>query len=294
MKVSSSDFVTARGVSLQVRRWGRPGAPLLLMLHGWFDVGASFQFVVDALSRDWQILAPDARGFGLSDWPVQTRGGGSYWFPDYLADLDALLDHYSPDAPVNLVGHSMGANVVCLYGGLRPARARRVVSLEGFGLAPGSAASAPRRYADWLDQMREAPTLSPYDTLTEVAGRLRKNNPRLSAARAAFLAPHWARQRADGRYELLADPAHKLISPFVYKLDETMAIWAQTTAPVLHVEGAASDSLARLAGGQPRANFKARFGAFIDWRETLIDDAGHMLHHDQPEQVAALIESFCA
>jgi pimeloyl-ACP methyl ester carboxylesterase len=36
------------------------------MMHGWMDVGASFQFVVDALQGDWHVIAPDWRGFGLS------------------------------------------------------------------------------------------------------------------------------------------------------------------------------------------------------------------------------------
>ncbi len=94
MKASVSDFVAARGTRLHVRRWGRPDAPTLFMLHGWMDVSASFQFVVDALAGDWQVIAPDARGFGLSDWPVAQGRSGHYWFQDYLADLDALIDHY--------------------------------------------------------------------------------------------------------------------------------------------------------------------------------------------------------
>jgi pimeloyl-ACP methyl ester carboxylesterase len=109
------------------------------MLHGWMDVAASFQFVVEALAGDWQVIAPDARGFGLSDWPVARQGGGHYWYHDYLGDLDALVDHYAPTGEVNLVGHSMGANVVCMYAGVRPERVRRVVDLEGFGLAPARA-----------------------------------------------------------------------------------------------------------------------------------------------------------
>ncbi|MBN3736957.1 alpha/beta hydrolase, partial [Burkholderia sp. Tr-20390] len=59
--------------------------------------------------------------------------------------LDALVDHYAPAGEVNLVGHSMGANVVCLYAGARPERVRRVGDLEGFGLAPARAEQAPRR-----------------------------------------------------------------------------------------------------------------------------------------------------
>jgi pimeloyl-ACP methyl ester carboxylesterase len=294
MTTSQSDFLTVRGVRLHVRRWGPPGAPTLFMLHGWMDVSASFQFVVDALGGDWQVIAPDARGFGLSDWPVAERGGGHYWFHEYLADLEALLDHYAPSGQVNLVGHSMGANVVCLYAGVRPERVRRVVDLEGFGLAPAKAAQAPHRLAAWLDDLRAPPTLKTYATLDDVAVRLTKNNPRLAPERARFLARHWAKRGDDGRYLLLADPAHKMHGPLLYRLDEIMAVWAKASAKVLHVEAVRSPTLAMLAGAIPLDEFKARFAAFRDWREKMIEDAGHMVHHDQPEQVAALIEAFCA
>ncbi|WP_323120680.1 alpha/beta fold hydrolase [Burkholderia alba] len=291
---SISDFVAVRGVKLHVRRWGRPDAPTLYMLHGWMDVAASFQFVVDALAGDWQVLAPDARGFGLSDWPVAAQGGGHYWFQEYLSDLDALIDHYTPDGEVNLVGHSMGANVVCLYAGVRPERVRRVVDLEGFGLAPARAEQAPKRLRAWLDDLRTPPTLKPYASLDEVAARLTRTNPRLDPRRAAFLAEHWSARDDDGRYRLLADPAHKQLGPTLYRLDEVMAIWTKVRAKVLHVEAVNSPTLAMLAGAIPLPEFKARFGAFPDWREKLVEDAGHMVHHDQPEQIAALIEAFCA
>ncbi|SAL37728.1 hydrolase [Caballeronia peredens] len=297
MKEPRSEFVDARGVRLHVRRWGSPDAPILFMLHGWMDVGASFQFVVDALAGlgdRWQVLAPDARGFGLSDRPVAEKGGGHYYFPDYLADLDVLLDHYAPGAPVNLVGHSMGANVALLYAGVRPERVRRVVDLEGFGLPGARASQAPGRLAQWLDDQRAPPALRSYASLDEVAERLIRTNPRLAPARARYLAQHWSREEADGRFHLLADPAHKLRGPTLYRLDEASAVWARVQAPVLHVEAKDSSTLAGFAGQMPIAEFKTRFAAFPDWREEIVDDAGHMIHHDQPERVAALIASFCA
>jgi pimeloyl-ACP methyl ester carboxylesterase len=277
-----------------VHQWGAADAPLLVMLHGWMDVAASFQFVVDALAGNWRVVAPDARGFGQSGWPVQEAGGGYYSFPEYLSDLDAVLDAYAPAGPVNLIGHSMGANVACLYAGVRPERVRRVVDLEGFGMADRPASGAPEQLRAWLAEMREPPSMTTYEALDGVVARLRKNNPRLTTERAVFLAQHWSRRRADGRYEILGDPAHKMRSPRPYRLDEVAACWAAVTAPVLHVEGSASTTLGWLAGEQDLAAFRARFSAFRDWREVCIDAAGHMLHHDQPEQVAALIEQFCA
>ncbi|SAL37501.1 alpha/beta fold hydrolase [Caballeronia humi] len=294
MHPSHSDFIDARGVRLHVRRWGAPDASSLFMLHGWMDVAASFQFVVDALGDGWQVIAPDARGFGLSAWPVAGRGGGHYWFHDYLADLDVILDHYAPHGEVNLVGHSMGANVVGLYAGVRPQRVRRVVDLEGFGLAAADPKQSPARIAQWLDDLRAPPELRTYATLDEVAERLIRTNPRLARARATFLAQHWSMPTDDGRFRLLADPAHKLRGPLLYRVDEIMAVWSQVRAKVLHVEAAHSPTLASIAGDVPLAEFKARFSAFPDWREEIVEGAGHMLHHDQPERIAALIAEFCA
>lgn len=263
------------------------------MLHGWMDVSASFQFLVDALSDEWQVIAPDARGFGLSDWPVETQGGGQYWFPDYLADLDALIAHYAPVGNVNLVGHSMGANVVCLYAGIRPGRVRRVIDLEGFGMSPSHPSEYPGCARAWLDQLTDPPQLRAYPSLDDVAARLVKTNPRLPETRARFLARHWSRPDGQGGYQLLGDPAHKQHGPLLYHLEEVLAAWSQVRAKVLHMEAAESKDLRRFAGPLPIDEFKQRFNAFPDWREVIIDDSGHMLHHDQPERVAALIDAFC-
>src|SRR5438105_12374359 len=109
MKPSASTTVPIRGLDYHLRTWGEADAPTLFMLHGWMDVGASFQFLVDALERNWHVIAPDWRGFGRSAWSPD-----GYWFADYLADLDALVDHFEPEKPTRLIGHSLGGNVVML------------------------------------------------------------------------------------------------------------------------------------------------------------------------------------
>ena len=135
-----------------MREWGtpRPGQLPLFMVHGWMDVSASFQFVIDALSSDRHIIAPDWRGYGLTE-PGEVD---NFWFPDYLADLDALIDHFQPEGEIDLLGHSMGGNVVMQYAGIRPTRLRRLINLEGFGLAATKPEQAPARYAQWMDEMK--------------------------------------------------------------------------------------------------------------------------------------------
>jgi pimeloyl-ACP methyl ester carboxylesterase len=285
MKQSRSEFLPIRGLRHHVRTWGEPGAPVLFLLHGWMDVSASFQFLVDCFARDWHIIAPDWRGFGLTEW---ARDG--YWFPDYYADLEALLDHYQPGAPALVVGHSMGGVVASVYAGIRPERVARLVSMEGLGLARHTPDQAPNRYAQWLDQLKDSEGFRPYRTFDEVAGRLRKNNPRLSAERAAFLAQHWAKRLESGEVTLLSDPRHRIFNPYLFRIDEAIACWRRVTAPVLLVSGKLSDIPARMKDSPEQ--LAERKGAFRNRREVELDDAGHMMHHDQPEKLSAILEEF--
>ena len=300
---AQSEFVPIRGLNYHVQHWGPAlkdanSAPPLVLLHGWMDVAASYQFMVDAFSSAFaegrRVIAPDWRGFGQTD----SGHADSFWFPDYLADLDFLLDHCCPGQPVDLVGHSMGGNVAMMYAGVRPERIRRLVNLEGFGLAASIPSQAPGRYAQWMDELkslhRGETALKSYDDAHGVAQRLMKTNPRLSADKAAWLALRWARPEASGQWKIQGHAAHKVTSAHIYRLDEILEIYPRIAAPLLAVE-AASDSLAQWGKGQyTLADYHQRLTHVADVRTAVIQDAGHMLHHDQPEQLALLIEHFLA
>ena len=279
-----------------VLTWGDASAPKLVLLHGWMDVGASFQFLVDAMAREWHVIAPDLRGFGRSEWQAQ-----GYWFHDYIADLEALLDHFAPGERVNLAGHSLGGNIVMHYAGVRPARIRRLVSLDGFGIPNDTAEAAVRKSVKWLDALNEEQSFKPYPGLAGVAERLRKTNPRLPSDKAMFLASYWADVLPDGRAQLNSDPRHKLPFPTVYRMEEVERIWQSIAAPTLWVAGAQSHILRWLdpAHNPPDAppdftGIRARMAHVPGARLEIIADAGHMLHHDQPDAVARIVEPFLA
>src|SRR6202795_1011515 len=182
---------------MHLTRWGPPPSesePPVVLLHGGLDCGETFQFMVDALQRDWPLAALDWRGFGRSEWPQE-----GYWFPDYLGDLDGVLDLLSPAAPARIVGHSMGGNIACSYAGIRPERVRCVINLEGFGLARTSPVQAPARMRKWLDQLKNLPLRKDYAACDDLPGIIRFRYRRFSAAQAAFVPAAWGKLDGGGR-----------------------------------------------------------------------------------------------
>ena len=293
-----SRFVTVRGLAHHVMEWGDAGTdarPPLVMAHGWMDVGASFQFVVDALPEGRHCIAFDWRGFGRSATPQ----ADTYYFPEYLGDLDGLLDDLvgRDGGPVDLLGHSMGANVSMLYCGVRPERVRRFVNLEGFGTPRATPPQAPKRFAGWLDSLREGERLRDYASLEDVAARLLKTNPLLRPDRARWVAGHWSAfvDGAEGARRLLADPNHKRNSPTLPNVDEWLAVWERIVAPVLFIEGDRTDLRVWWGERYGKPEFEERLATLkAPLERHVVSPAGHMLHHDRPEDVAGHVERFLA
>ncbi len=291
-----SEFVPVRTLQYHVQVWGEPTPDKipLVLLHGWMDVAASYQFMVDALDHGHYILAPDWRGYG------QTSAGGAdnFWFPDYLADLDFLLDHYAPQGQINLVGHSMGGNVAMVYSGIRPERIRRLVNLEGFGMPATRPEQAPKRYAQWMDELKKLHRgemdLHTYDAVTGVARRLMKTNPRLTPDKAEWLARNWAQENVQGKWAILGQPGHKVISASLYQVPEALELYQRLTMPVLAVEATQSSLEIFWEGRYTLEEYHERLKSVPNVEIVQVAEAGHMLHHDQPELLASMIERFIA
>jgi len=287
-RASRSEYHTIRGLRVHVRRWSRPGSPRLFLLHGWRETSATFQFVVDALREEWDVVAPDWPGFGESEWKHD------YGHSGYAADLDALLRIYSPDEPVRLVAHSMAAAVCIVYLGARPDRVRAFASLDGLAPVPIVApAHQLKRVRRWLDEA--AVDKPPYRMAGEeaFARSMLDKNSRLTPARAAFLARHFARPLPEGGIEMLADPRqYKLPAPPSFEPGLLQLALEQFPRPVLWITGGRSemrDSIEKLPGA-PEI-LQRRIAAAPRSTHIHLPEAGHNVHHDDPERVAELVEA---
>ena len=286
MKTSQSQYLGVRGLNYHVRSWGDQSAPRVILLHGAQDVSASWQFTVDAMKKDWHFIAPDWRGYGMTDW----SGSQSYWQPDYTADLNVLLEHFSPDEPARLMTHSLGGNIAGVYAGLKPERVRLFINVEGYNVPSVTVAETPKRYKAWLDATakQDAPPRS-YPNYAAFAERMQKGNPRLTSERALFLAQHWCKDTEGGGVTLRSDPAYGRASPLCYRLDEQSLYWSNVTAPTLWVEGGQSDWLHILLKS---GEYDKRRACYRTLTTERFENAGHNIHHEEPERLAELCERF--
>ena len=266
-----------------VRHWPNENAPALYLLHGWMDVSVSFQFIIDHLSKEWDIYAPDWPGFGMSPWWMKP-----YYFPDYYAVLDKIINALSPLKPIHLVGHSMGGNIACMYAGIRPAKMISVISLEGFGLKPTLPEQAPDRYGEWLDQLSEPRRMSSYADRAGFLKKLLVRHRYLTEEKANFLLPHLALElHSDLAYA--ADPFHRIANPILYRIEEAKETWMRIKCPVHWVYGTKSELIHSLISD--RNDWNDRISCFNFFTEHIVADAGHMLHYDQPAVIAQIIDS---
>ena len=284
-KPARSRFIPMRGLQCHVREWGAAAAPPVVLLHGSRDCGATFQFMVDEIDGDYHFIAPDWRGYGRTSWNPQ-----GYWFHDYLADLEIVLDTLVPGQPVPLVGHSLGGQVAGVYAGVRPRRVSKLVALDAFGLADSDPAETPDHLDKWLDTWRDGAEPSrPYETMAQLAARLQRANSRLSADKALFLAAESSRRRPDGLFEWSFDPLHR--SPFavMHRKAEWAACMKRVEAPTLWL---ASDRKSRI-DAEP-GGLAARAALLKNVVCERVADTSHNLHHDRPVEVADIVGAFLA
>ncbi len=283
------DVVTGeRGLRLRVCSWGDKHPRPTLILHGYLEQAAAWDAVATALPG--QILAPDHRGHGLSE---HVGNGGFYHFWDYVSDVDGLIQEIAPEGPIDVIGHSMGGTLACLFAALRPELIRRLVLIEGLG-PPDFGLTPHARALQFLTHQRKKPRHRPMASLEDGVARMRANNPGIPEAVARALVVRMTRPvepedpmvepGSTGSLVWTWDPIHKSRSPQQFHEEMFISFLRQIQAPTWLVDGADSPYAAlphdHRAQAIPNVQGRVR-----------VPGAGHLLHHDQPQALAEVLRS---
>ena len=120
-------YVESNGIDLHYYRTGSGKTPLVLA-HGLTDDGSCWSPLAATFADEFDIVAYDARGHGLSSAP-----GSGYGINDRVDDLVGLLEALDLDDPI-LVGHSFGGNTVACTAAAYPDLPRALVLEDPAGM----------------------------------------------------------------------------------------------------------------------------------------------------------------
>ncbi|HUC65556.1 MAG TPA: alpha/beta hydrolase [Stellaceae bacterium] len=266
--------------------WGNPGAPPLLLVHGGRDHCRNWDWVAQALRHDWHILAPDLRGHGDSQWSPD----GSYSMAAYIYDLAQLI-HQQELAPVTIVAHSLGSMITLRYTGIYPEHVRKLVAIEGLGVAPRSMVERAKqpiaeRMSRWIEEQRGLSGRLPrrYASIDEALKRMQEANRFLSPEQARHLTQHGVNQNEDGTYSWKFDNYVRAWPPYDMAVSEVEQLWSRIDCPTLLVYGKESWASNPLEDGRITYFKTARVESF--------DKAGHWVHHDRLDAFVDLVRDF--
>ena len=113
-----------------VREADRPGAPTVVMIHGFTGSKENWYPLAKALGGRYRLLAPDLPGWGESE----RKPGTVYGFSQQAANVAAFLRAISPGKQVVLLGHSMGGGIAAMTAALHPELVSRVGLLDAAGV----------------------------------------------------------------------------------------------------------------------------------------------------------------
>jgi pimeloyl-ACP methyl ester carboxylesterase len=280
-------FVDSQGLPIHCLEWGEPAGEPIVLVHGYLDIAQSWSPFVTSLQKElgeslW-IIAPDCRGHGDSG---RVGAGGYYYFPDYVLDLDRVVRARGA-TQFKLIGHSMGGTISFLYAGTFPKRVSRLVLIEGIGPPGMKFSDAPLRMEKWITEARERGRhhFREYTSVEAGASQLRQTNPRLNAPLAHDLARAGMKQNDRGKWVWKFDPLHRTAAPQPFYTEQAVEFFRRIECPVLIVEGKASRQT-------QRTDKQARYDAIRNHRRVVIDHAGHMVHQDNPVELAEAIVNF--
>lgn len=274
------------GLELEVHRFvdtaAEPSGLTVLLVHGFMDAGATWDDVATLLAgAGHEVLAPDMRGFGASD---RIGAGGYYHFPDYVADLDVLVEHLAP-ARLAMVGHSMGGNVSIVYAGSHPERVERLALLEGVGALDMGPDVAVDRMKGWLADLRKGSRAGrALASLEDAASRLALNHPRVPRGALLSRAERLLARRTDGELHWAFDPLHRTRSPTPFSLSNFRRFLEAIRCPTLYVGGGET-------GWRP-PDESERLTWIPGVRRAELSSAGHMMHWTAPHELGAILVRF--
>lgn len=295
-------FVQTNGVTLKVLEAGEPGNPVVVLTHGFPELAYSWRHQIPVLAAaGYHVLAPDQRGYGGSSRP---DGIDAYNIVELTADIAGLLDDVGAERAV-LIGHDWGSPVATNFPLFFPERVSAVAALS---VPPVPRASGPptqiwRRivgdnffYILYFQEPGVADAALGADVRESMRRMVTMEGvsapPEELTGRPVPPLPDWISADEFEHYvEAFGETGFTGPLNWYRNFDRNWELTENTpaptiTAPVLFLAGTADPVL----GFTPRD--RVHHVVTGDYREVLIDGAGHWLQQERPDEVNTVLLEF--
>ena len=263
----------ARGLSFHYVEWGEATAPPVVLLHGLSAMCRIWDRLAAALQDRYRVIALDQRGHGDTSWPAEPQ----YSTDDYVGDLEALVAMWGLDRFV-LGGLSMGGMNAIAYTARHPEQVSHLLSVD---IRPSfNADKRPNRDQDRRTAEQGHPILPSLDAAF-IARKL--THPQTPDSSVRHHVQHQLKQLPDGGWTFKQDPRVS----YYWRPSDLWADLPKIDVPVLIVRGGQSPVL-------PADIAERMRGAFPKAELVTIEEAGHTVPEDRPEEFIAAVESFLA
>lgn len=302
MLIPTERLVDTNGVTLRVTEAGEPGNPVVVLAHGFPELAYSWRHQIPVLAEaGYHVLAPDQRGYGGSSRPPAIE---DYDIVALTSDIAGLLDAVGAETAV-VIGHDWGSPVMTNFPLFHPDRVRAVVAMS---VPPVPRAPAPPTQI-WRKMVGDNFFYILYFQEPGVAHAELAVDPRESMRRLITLEgisappdvlrsrplpplPDWVTADEFEHYiEAFTETGFTGPLNWYRNFDRNWELTEHTpaptiTAPTLFVAGTADPVL----GFTPRD--RVRDVVAGDYREVLIEGAGHWLQQERPEEINAVLLEF--
>lgn len=282
-------FFDVNRTRLRAWCWGDPAAEPVVLVHGAYDHGRTWDGLAPRLAAlGFHVVAIDVRGHGDSG----RLSSGMAWNACTidLCELARVLAP-RPDAPIGMIGHSMGGGQVLTAAATMPERFSWLVNLDGLGppaegFLHDDVVEVTTRSLDEIDTFRTRPPRpwASRDLLVERRGAI---NIRLPRPFLEHLVEHGTVE-VEGGYLWKWDPLFRTGVPDGFSLELILAQYRHVVAPTLVLVSSEEDAWTEVHDEEA----ERRVGMLAAGRLESVPGAGHYVHIEQPDFVLDRISGF--
>ncbi|MEM8618088.1 MAG: alpha/beta hydrolase [Actinomycetota bacterium] len=280
-------FYEVNRTRLRAWEWGDPDAPPVVLVHGAYDHGRTWDVFAPRLAaHGFHVVAIDVRGHGDSG----RLGSGMVWGASAI-DLCELARVLSPGAPIGMIGHSMGGGQTLSAAASMPERVAWLVNLDGLGppaemFVDEDLVELTTKTLDDIDRFTSQ-AARPWPSRQVLAQRRGAVNVRLPESFLDHLVEHGTRQ-VEGGFVWKWDPLFRTGIPDGFSLELILAQYRHVEAPTLVLVSSEEDAWTEVNDEEAAR----RVVQLVDGRLVSVPDAGHYVHIEQPDFVLDQIVRF--